>query len=314
MAAHEPSVAPVPVICGPTAAGKSAVALWLAEHTGATIVVADSRQVYRGFDIGTAKPAAAERAHVPHVGIDVIPPTARYSAAAWATAADAWLADCAARSRPAFIAGGTGFYLRALFAPLFDEPAVDEPRRAALARFLAPAPRDTLIRWTRALDPERAHLGRTQLLRAIEIALLTGRRLSALHREEARPARRTARYLLVDPGPALGARIAHRLDAMLAAGWIDEVRALAARVPADAPAWKATGYRTLRDLIAGSVSFDAARETILIETRRYAKRQRTWFRHQLSGETVTMLDPTAPEWQSVVSRWWDSFAAGEGVR
>ncbi len=292
------------VVCGPTAAGKSALALWLAERHGGAIVSADSRQVYRGFDIGTAKPDAGERHRVPHFGIDVLSPAERYSAAAWAADAERWIADARAAGRTPFIVGGTGFYLRALFGPLFDEPELDSARRAALADCLAPMPLDDLRRWCAALDPARAGLGRAQLLRAIEIALLTGRPLSALHRERERPPRWSARYLLVDPGPALAGRIAERVDAMFAAGWVDEARRLTHQVPADAPAWNATGYAAARAVAEGRETPERARELVVIETRQYAKRQRTWFRHQLSGERVTHLDPAGVDWQDAADRWW----------
>ncbi|MHB1863728.1 MAG: tRNA (adenosine(37)-N6)-dimethylallyltransferase MiaA [Gemmatimonadaceae bacterium] len=292
------------VICGPTAAGKSAVALWLAERFGASIISADSRQIYRGFDIGTATPSADERQRVPHYGVDILDPTARYSAAAWAADADGWLAAVARTGREPLIVGGTGFYLRALFGPLFHEPPLDAERRRALAGVLARLPIDDLRRWCTVLDPARAHLGRTQLLRAIEVALLTGRRVSTLHREAARPSRWSARYLLVDPGAALAARIETRVDAMLRAGWLDETRRLAAAVPRDAPAWNAAGYDVIRAVAEGQLSPAEARARVIMETRQYAKRQRTWFRHQLRGAPVTALDPARPDWQAVIERWW----------
>jgi tRNA dimethylallyltransferase len=169
---------PLRIIAGPTAAGKSTLALTLAERHGAWIVSADSRQIYRGFDIGTAKPSAAEQARVVHHGIDILEPTERYSAARWAAAAGAWLAEAAAAGRPAIIVGGTGLWLRALVAPLADEPPLDPDRRAALGAALAQLPTPELRRWVTRLDPARSALGRTQLLRAAEVALLTGTRIS----------------------------------------------------------------------------------------------------------------------------------------
>ena len=301
MAADEHSL--IPVVCGPTAAGKSALALWLAQRQPTTIVVADSRQIYRRFDIGTAKPDAAERAAVPHQGVDVVAPTERYSAAAWAASADGWIADALRAQRIPLVVGGTGFYLRALFEPLFDEPVLDATRRRQLEQVLAPLPLTELKRWVAVLDPDRAHLGRTQLLRAIEVGLLTGRRMSALHRERARPARRAARYLVVDPGPTLSNRIATRLDVMLDGGWVEEVKRLMTEVPENAPAWNASGYRAVRDHVRGALGFEEMRETILIETRQYAKRQRTWLRNQLDAAHVTRIDPTDPSWTALAERW-----------
>jgi tRNA dimethylallyltransferase len=305
--------ADVRVICGPTAAGKSAIALWLAERGAATIVSADSRQIYRGFDIGTAKPTAVERARVPHRGIDVIEPTERYSAAAWAEAANGWIDEAAATSRMPIVAGGTGLYLRALFDGLFEEPASDPAKRREIETELATLHVDELRRWASALDPARAHLGRTQLLRAVEIALLTGHRVSELHREHATTSRWRPHYLVVDPGPALAGRMVARLDDMLDHGWPDEVQRLMQTVPTDAPAWNATGYDAVRRMVRGELTRAAARDAILIHTRQYAKRQRTWFRHQLPADRVTRLDPLAADWRETVTRWSESSIRSEAT-
>jgi tRNA dimethylallyltransferase len=305
----------VGVICGPTAGGKSAIAMWLAERLPITIVSADSRQVYRGFDVGTAKPTAAERERVPHEGIDVVEPTVRYSSAAWAEAANAWIDDVIARGRTPLVVGGTGLYLRALFEGLFSEPPIDDHRRVQLESELGALSTVELRRWVERLDPARAHLGRAQLLRAAEIALLTGQRVSDLHahqRAVARP-RWRPHYLLVDPGPALAQRIGVRLDAMLNAGWPNEVERLMHSVPPDAPAWKATGYDAIRGMVRGETSRGQASDAILIETRQYAKRQRTWFRHQLPPDRVLTVDPLARTWEEVVERWTSGIVyRGEG--
>src|SRR5688500_6554793 len=155
----------VRVIGGPTAAGKSAIALALAARHGAVIIGADSRQIYRGFDIGTAKPTAAERAAVEHRGIDIAAPTERYAASRWSEEATRAIEDARTRGLQPLVVGGSGFYLRALFTPLFEEPALDPRRRSGLQRFLEDHSLDELRRWCRALDPDLAHLGRTQLLR-----------------------------------------------------------------------------------------------------------------------------------------------------
>lgn len=300
----------VRVICGPTAAGKSGVAMWLAARAPTTIISADSRQVYRGFDVGTAKPTAAERAAVAHCGIDVVDPEQRYSAAAWATSADGWIDDARTSGATPLVVGGTGLYLKALFDGLFEEPPLDPVRRASYSTALSGLDVNELRRWTRELDSDRAHLGRTQLLRSIEIALLTGRRLSELHRERARQARWRPRYLVVDPGPALSDRIAARIDDMFDHGWPDEVQRLMPTVSATAPAWKATGYDAVRRFVSGELSRSAACERILIETRQYAKRQRTWFRHQLPSDRVTRINPDAGDWQDAAAEW----SAGTNLR
>ncbi len=301
--------ADVRVITGPTAAGKSGLALALAERHGAIIVSADSRQIYRGFDIGTAKPSASERALVRHVGIDVAEPGERYSAAAWASLAADALQSATAANTPIVVVGGTGFYLRALFSPLFEEPKLDAARRASLERFLATLPLAELRRWCVVLDAPRSHLGRAQLSRALEVALLTGQRLSTLHRIATRPARYRARYLVVDPGSALRARIEFRVDAMLRAGWIGEVRQLMGSVPAGAPAWNAAGYEALRVAARGELTLDEARSRVVIETRQYAKRQRTWLRHQLDPAQVRLLDPEVPDAMDRAERWWGGQSA-----
>jgi len=294
----------VPVVVGPTAAGKSAVALWLADRDPVVVISADSRQVYRRFDVGTAKPSRAERIAVPHEGIDVVEATERYSAFQWAHAAGAWIGAARQAGRTALVVGGTGMYVRALFEPGFDEPPIDEARRDALRLELGQLHTPELRRWCERLDPARAHLGRAQLLRGVEIPLLLGRRLSDLHAERRREPAERARYLVVDPGPELRGRIEARVHAMFDAGWPAEVEGLMTSVPDDAPAWQSTGYRCVRDYVSGRMSRAAAVERVAIETRQYAKRQRTWFRHQLPPHLVTHVDPAVPGWERIVDRWW----------
>ena len=297
------------IICGPTAAGKSAIALELAEKFGGAIISADSRQVYRKFDIGTAKPTVQERSRVPHHGIDVIDPTLRYSAAAWADAARSWIASARGESRIPVVVGGTGLYVKALVEPLFAAPEVDGERREALMTELESRSIDDLRRWCEQLDPARAHLGRTQLLRAIEMAILTGKRISDLHaiqRNHSPPSPPfDVTYLVVDPGKALGQRIVTRVDQMMDRGWRDEVESLSKTVPPDAPAWKASGYSVMRSLASGDLDLSKARERVIIETRQYAKRQRTWFRHQLPPAAVTDVNPDDPALTALVREWWE---------
>lgn len=306
------------IIAGPTGAGKSALAMRLAERHGAVIISADSRQIYRGFDIGTAKPTAAERARVPHDGIDVAEPNERWSAARWADAASGWVHDLQTAERPTIIVGGTGLWLRALVQPLADEPPMDAERRLALQAAMADMETPTLRRWVQALDPARAgpRMGRTQFLRAIEVALLSGVRLSARMAAGTHKPRRRARWLIVDPGAALHARLETRIDAMFAAGWVDEVRRLMRYVPADAPAWNACGYREIREVVEGRSTEAEAREKVLISTRQYAKRQRTWFRNQLEESdpdtSVTRIDPLADRTRAEDSaeRWFHGLPEG----
>jgi tRNA dimethylallyltransferase len=284
--------------------------LELCEAYNAAIVSADSRQIYCDFDIGTAKPTREEYERVPHYGVDVAEPEERYSAARWAAEADEWI-ECASEiEKDAVIVGGSGLYIRALVDPLFSAPEVDSVQRGALERELQDKSLNELRRWCEELDPARAHLGRTQLLRALETALLSGERISDLH--ERQRAERTAvtlrarvSYLVLDPGSELPGRIETRVDRMLEQGWADEVRELIRTVPADAPAWKASGYTVIRDYVEDRLDLSSARERIIIETRQYAKRQRTWFRHQLPPAVVTVVNPEDSHARAVVREWWE---------
>lgn len=283
----------------------------LAERAGAMLVSADSRQVYRGFNIGTAKPSEADLQAVEHRGVSIIDPSERYSAAQWSESATAWLDDAAVRSVPVIIVGGTGFYLRALESPLFESPPLNpDDRREVLSR-LDSLSTDTLRTRCSSVDPGRAHLGRTQLLRALEVHELTGRPLSLWLEECARPARFRGHYLVVDPGAALRVQIADRVRQMLEAGWEQEIEQLADDVPADAPAWNACGYAVLRDAMAGGMSRRDAIDRTIVDTRQYAKRQRTWFRHQLPAGRVTALDPAAPDAFAQAATWLNSATLSE---
>jgi tRNA dimethylallyltransferase len=277
----------------------------IAEAVPLTVISADSRQIYRRFDVGTAKPPAADRARIPHAGIDLVEPEERYSAARWAESAVDWISDARTERRAPVIVGGTGFYFRALTTPFFEEPSLDPDRRTRLLAQLDRLDTTELRRWCSALDPPRIGLGRTQLLRAVEIALLTGVPISRHHREASRPPYARARYLVVDPGSALSEWIEQRVDAMLAGGWGGEVEALMHAVAPDAPAWKATGYVAVRDWVNGRITREAARARVIVETRQYAKRQRTWFRHQLEPDAVTRVDPRSPDAMDVVWKWWN---------
>lgn len=283
--------------------------MWLSLRRELLIINADSRQIYRGFDVGTAKPPQADLERVPHRGVDVAEPVARYSAAEWVTMAQRAIGEALSDGRIPIVVGGTGFYMGALFKPLFAEPPLDSDRRQAVQRELDALDADELRRWCAALDPARAHLGRAQLLRAVEIALLTGQRLSELHASNARPGMYKPCYLLVDPGAGLQSRIASRATEMLDRGWPEEVEGLMQTVPDDAPAWNASGYGVVRELVRGETTREAALERIIIETRQYAKRQRTWFRHQLEHDSVRRLHPGESGWQEVVNSWITEVAS-----
>ncbi len=299
---------PLRVICGPTAAGKSAVVMRLASllesTTPITIISADSRQIYRGFDIGTAKPTPEEQAAVPHACIDVIDPTARCSAWQWADLAREAITQAYATGRTPVVVGGTGFYIRALTEPLHEAPELDPERRAALNAWIDEQSPELLRAWCERLDPERAQFGPVQWRRAIEVALLTGERLSSWHDRPRAAEPIPVRYLLVDPGPSLAHRIADRVNVMLEHGWLEEVARLRAHVPEDAPAWLATGYAEVLAHADGTLTFDEMRTRVTIRTRQYAKRQRTWFRHQLESDRVTRIAPDAAAAMESAWRWW----------
>ncbi len=305
----------VPVICGPTAGGKSAIAMKLAENRKIAIISADSRQIYRRFDIGTAKPSSSERERVPHYGIDVIASEERYSAARFANDAREWISAAIEAGLTPVVVGGTGLYIKALFEPLSPVPLLDPARRGGLHEFLSGQPIAELRRWCETLDSPRAHLGKTQLIRAIETVVLSGGRLSDRHRQHADTAELEAPeklipfYLLVDPMERLQARIESRVDDMLEKGWVDEARVLDSSISSDAAAWKASGYEVMRDVARGAEQLATARARIIIETRQYAKRQRTWFRNQLPPERVVKVDPESPGGDLLVEQWWEEAGA-----
>lgn len=286
----------MPVIAGPTASGKTAVVTALAALADIEVVSADSRQVYRGLDVGTAKPTAAERAAAPYHGLDVVGPTERYSAGRFARDAAAWIAGTRDRGRLPVVVGGTGFYLRALFEGLFEEPPLDPARRERLRARLAALPGEALARWAERLDPGYRGGGAQRAARAVEVALLSGRPLSALQRERAPvgPAPLRPWYARTAvPREALAARIAARAEAMASGGIVEETeRLLGAGVPVDAPGLSGVGYPEAVAVIEGRLPRAGLAGAIAAATRRYAKRQATWFRHQLRGPVLD-LDGTA---------------------
>jgi tRNA dimethylallyltransferase len=306
-------------LTGATATGKTALSLEVARRLDGEIISLDSRQVYTGMDIGTAKAHAAARAAVPHHGLDLVPPSERYSAGRFARDARRWIREIRARQRVPLLVGGTGFFLRALTHPLFQEPDLPPERRRALARWLAGRPTGELLRWLEALDPERAAAlraggGRQRVLRALEVALLSGRPLSWWHAAsggEAAPLRPLL-FVLVLPREELDRRIDRRVDEMLAAGLVEEVRGLLAEgYDRSSPGMSATGYAELIAYLDGRTTLDEAADRIRLHTRRYARRQATWLRHQLPPGAVTLdaLRPPEELAAQVVRRWKEVEAA-----
>ena len=285
----------VPVLVGPTAVGKTAVALALAAHWPLEIISADSRQIYRRLDIGTAKPTRKERARVPHHGLDLVEPGARYSAGHFARDAEGWLADIRGRSRMPVVVGGTGLYVRALAEGLFREPPLDAARRRSLDAFTARLEPLELLRWAGRLDPGFRGGGRQRAARAVEVALLTGHPLS--HWQEVARARGALDpwyIVLTVPRPVLHQRIARRAAEMMQRGLIEEVASVLAEGHAAAgPGLDGIGVREAVDYLHGRRQRGAVADAIAVSTRQYAKRQQTWFRHQLGGVVLT-LDATRP--------------------
>ncbi len=271
------------IITGPTASGKSALALALAERFGAEIVGADSRQIYRGMSIGTAAPSLDDRARVPHHLVEFLDPRERYSAARFAADALAAIDAIHMRGRRAIVAGGTGFYVRALSGDVQLSSAFDPVLRERLAREARAHPTDVLAGWLRALAPARAAAiapsDPYRITRALEIALAErGSNRDAA----AAPAIASLRSrgiphmkLAIDvPRDALASRIAHRVDGMLASGFLAE----AARIGAGAVAADAVGYREALAFLAGFSTRAELRAQLIRNTARYAKRQATWLR------------------------------------
>jgi tRNA dimethylallyltransferase len=298
----------VPVVVGPTAVGKTAVGLALGAHWPLEIVSADSRQIYRRLDVGTAKPTRKERARVPHHGLDLIEPGVRYSAGHFARDAEQWIADIRARGRLPVVVGGTGLYVRALAEGLFREPALDPARRRALDAWTARLEPLELLRWAGRLDPGFRGGGRQRAARAIEVALLSGHPLSYWQQAaRARGAIDPWYIVLTAPRPVLHQRIARRAEEMMRRGLVEEVAAvLSEGHPPGAAGLDGVGVREAVEYLHGRRPRESVAEAIATSTRQYAKRQQTWFRHQLEG-TVRMLDATrSPERLAAeIAEAWD---------
>jgi len=276
---------PLIAVVGPTAAGKSALALRLARRHGGEIVSCDSLQVYRGLDIGSAKATREERASVPHHLLDVVEPDAAFSAADYARLARAAIADIRRRGRLPIVAGGTGLYLRALLDGLFEGPSRDEALRARLER-IAERGSARLHRLLGRVDPEAAARtrprDRVRLVRALEVFFLTGRPISAQQRRGGVGLAGPLLLIGLSPGrTALREAVRARTRQMLERGLLVEVRGLVARYGEPLPRpLAAIGYRQAVAVLRGELDEREAEPAIVTATMRFAKRQMTWFRHQ----------------------------------
>jgi tRNA dimethylallyltransferase len=291
---------PLPLcVCltAPTASGKTDLAFALAEELPLEIVSMDSAMVYRGLDIGTAKPTAAQRETVPHHLIDVVDPTHTYSAGQFARDARSAIGAIRARGKLPLVVGGTMLYLRALRDGLASLPGRDEALRASLdeqaQRIGWPAMHAKLT----VLDPEAAARiapqDRQRIQRALEVQALTGQTLSALHESQKRTRLPMLRFALVPEDRAeLAARVERRFDQMVGTGLVEEVRTLMSRgdLNADMASMRSVGYRQVWGHLAGEYDWPEARRQAIVATRRLAKRQLTWLRGEPGLERYPALD------------------------
>lgn len=293
--------APAILLAGPTASGKSALAMAVCERLGGgvEIVSVDSAQVYRGMDVGTAKPDADARRRVPHHLLDILDPTECYSAARFAIDARAAMADIRARGHRPLLVGGTMLYFRALMVGLSPLPAADpvlRKRIAAEARHLGWPALHTRLAGVDAAVAARIHSNDAQRIqRALEIHALTGETPSRVYRRgraEAAHGPWLAFALFPDDRSRLHARIEARLDAMIAHGFLDEVRQLRARgdLSPDLPSMRAVGYRQMWAYLNSDCDFAGARQRALAATRQYAKRQYTWLRSEADFQRLPERD------------------------
>lgn len=285
---------------GPTASGKTDLAVALARHYPAEIISVDSAQVYRGMDIGTAKPPTSVRAAIPHHLIDILDPAAHYSAAGFRRDALALIETIRARGRLPILAGGTMLYFRALRYGLADMPAADRTIRQRLEAEAAEHGWPALHERLAELDPDtaaRLHPNDQQRIeRALEVREITARPLSALTaRTKGEPPPGPELRIALAPASRseLHARIEQRFRAMLSQGFVDEVRALRARgdLDLDCPSMRAVGYRQVWRYLDGALDDDGLLERGVVATRQFAKRQLTWLRREMDAAWHDPNDP-----------------------
>lgn len=294
---------PILILAGPTASGKSALGLSIAEKFNGTVINADSMQLYRDLRVLTARPTPEEEARVPHRLYGVLDGAERGTVARWLELARIAIAETIAEARLPILVGGTGLYFKALVEGLADIPPLPVEAETEAATLLKERGAAGLHAALATIDPETADALRPsdsqRLARAYAVRLGTGKGLAAWRREGNAPAlpNPACRLLLRPPRDVLYARIDRRFDAMMAAGALEEARAVAARqdIPENAPMRKAHGLPELIDFLEGRMSREAAIAQAQANTRHYAKRQTTWFRHQFSPDLVEESDVYAKE-------------------
>jgi tRNA dimethylallyltransferase len=277
---------PIYAISGPTASGKTALAVELARRIGAEIVNFDSVQVYRGVEIATAKPTEEEKGGVPHHLIDYVEPSVNYTAGDWARDAVRVIREIENRGKPVVLVGGTGFYLRALRQPFFESPPTDASLRERLRAVQAKKGAEHLHRMLSRVDPASAARlepnDHSRTIRALEVFFQTGRRISEVQPERAEPpdfAHRIRLFVLNPPRDVLYDRINRRTEQHFASGLVHEVKALrAAGLRDDTNALGAHAYRRVCEYLRGERDLESAIEKSKQDVRNYAKRQLTWFR------------------------------------
>ncbi len=295
---------PLVAIVGPTASGKSILGVWLAQKLGGEVVACDSTQLYRGFDIGTAKPAVEERQGVPHHLIDVLEATEEATAGEYRERAMGVLSDLHARARMPIFTVGTGLYLRVLLEGLAEVPLRSEPLRNRLRKRASGKTPGHLHRVLKRLDPETAKkiapADEQKLLRAVEVCLLTKKPLSEVYQGGRKPLEgwRAIKIGLQPKREKLYEQVHARTDAMLQRGWVEEVRGLMeSGLPPNAKPFDFIGYKELRAVLQKEMELEEARAAIQQATRRYAKRQLTWFRREQGVHWLTGFggDPKVQE-------------------
>lgn len=301
----------IPVLTGPTATGKTELALRLGRIFPVAVVSADASMVYRGMDIGTAKPSLAERQQVKHYLIDVVWPSQNFSVSEYCTLAEGAIQEALAQGQMPVVVGGTGYYIRALTEGLHELPEPDLNLQVELWKTLELQGPEPLLRELEAASPEdarRVQGNPRRIVRALEVLRRTGL-------PPARFPKRTPRFsyrklILWPPWDWLEPRLELRVKRMLEQGLVQEVESLLARYPQMPTALQSIGYKEIAGYLRGNYSLEVARQTIVRATRAYARRQYTWFRKEPGA--VTFLPQAGDEAWIGVRDWFGSLAPEEG--